>query len=162
MILIPELLWSALFETWGRVQVPIEQVAFLDGIVRNSNSVVTTLTFPDAECGRQNYAISSQAMSQAGQHLFQLALVRLAQVHTHPGRMIDHSPWDDDQAYSQHPGAVSIVVPEYGRRPIALEHTGVHVRTPSAWSRVPTAQVPHVIGLLPSILDFRSMHERYR
>ena len=159
MILIPELLWSALFETWGRVLVPIEQVAFLDGIEGNRISVVTTLTFPDADCRRQNYAISSQAMSQAGQHLFKLALVRLAQVHTHPGRMIDHSPWDDAHAYSQRPGAVSIVVPEYGRRPSALEQTGIHVRTPSAWSRVPPVQVPHVIGLLPSILDFRSMHE---
>lgn len=61
--------------------------------------MVTTLTFPDAECSRENYSISSLAMSQAGQHLLKLELVRLAQVHTHPGRWIDHSPWDDAQRH---------------------------------------------------------------
>lgn len=162
MILVPEMLWTSLLEAWGRMRAPIEQVAFLDGLERDGIGVVTTLTFPDAECSRENYSISSLAMSQAGQHLLKLELVRLAQVHTHPGRWIDHSPWDDAQAYSQRPGAVSIVVPEYGRRPIALERTGVHLRTQRAWCRVPPAQVHQVIGLLPSIVDFRSTHERYR
>ena len=38
---------------------------------------------------------------------------RLAQIHTHPFGWVGHSDYDDEKAFSQREGAISIVVPHF-------------------------------------------------
>src|ERR1041385_7960663 len=108
MLLVPEALWERLIDMFRATRRSVEQVAYLDGLESGGSNVVTTITVPNAALREQSYRVSPDAMSEAGKHLRKHGLVRLAQVHTHPGSWVGHSPEDDRRAYSQELGAVSI------------------------------------------------------
>jgi hypothetical protein len=80
---------------------------------------------------------------------------RLAQVHTHPGPDVRHSPFDDENAYCQMDGSLSIVIPEHARRRPNLGECGVHLREEAGWRLLTTKEVVRVIALVPGCLDFR-------
>jgi hypothetical protein len=134
---------------------PVEQVCYLDGFRTPEGNVVTTLTLPNALLAPGYFEVSSAAMSQAGKHFCSLGLIRLAQVHTHPSDWTGHSPWDDAHAYSQLPGAVSIVLPNFAHRQPILTDAGVHVRTLTGWIEVAKTDVSRYVRVIPSLLDFR-------
>jgi len=94
-------------------------------------------------------------MSEAGQHFSRFGMERLAQVHTHPGRDMRHSPFDDENAYSQMNGAVSIVLPHHARFRPDLGECGIHVRDDSGWRRLNVGEIEPIIRILPGCLDFR-------
>jgi hypothetical protein len=155
VIVLPEQIWTALLDEFSRMSERNERVAFLDGVRVGDKGIVTTLTLPDADLDPEFYEISADAMSQAGQHLREHRLARLAQVHTHGGLMTAHSPFDDQLAYAQMTGAVSIVLPQHARfRPSPLEGT-VHLKTETHWEALNASEAADFIQLVPSQLDFR-------
>ena len=155
MIVLPEQIWAALLDEFARMGERNERVAFLDGVRVGDKGIVTTLALPDAELDPEYYEISADAMSQAGQHLREYRLARLAQVHTHGGLMTAHSPFDDQLGYSQITGAVSIVLPQHARlRPSPLDGT-VHLKTETCWMPLDAGETADFIHLVPSQLDFR-------
>jgi proteasome lid subunit RPN8/RPN11 len=87
------------------------------------------------------------AMNRAGQ-------IVLAQVHTHPGRVCGHSATDNQWAFSDCPGLISIVVPCFGR--YGMQHlfnggTAVHERLVTGkWRRLPPTEVRQRIFVIPS------------
>ena len=93
-----------------------EQVCYLDGFKSGNLSIVTTLTFPNAELYSGHFHVPASAMDMAGNHLIDYGLRRIAQVHTHPTSWVGHSPYDNEHACSQAVGAVSIVLPDYGKK----------------------------------------------
>jgi hypothetical protein len=99
-------------------------------------------------------------MSEAGKHLREFGLRRLAQVHTHPNAWTGHSDVDDDRAYSQIPGATSIVLPDYGRRTGKLNSAGVHYRTETCWRELTPDEIREVVRVVPSNFDFRKTNEQ--
>jgi hypothetical protein len=99
--------------------------------------------------------VTADSMSEAGKHLRAHRLRRLAQVHTHPSDWTGHSDWDDSMAYSQQPGAISVVLPNFGRGTPTLAAAGVYIRTGAEWHRVPPHEVPQYLRAVPSSLDFR-------
>lgn len=64
----------------------------------------------------------------------------VAQVHTHPGRSIDHSVIDDEFVLVPSPDFVSIVVPDYGAM-FRSDRCAVHVLEASGAWRVDAAAV---------------------
>jgi hypothetical protein len=156
MITIPEHFWSSMLEAFAKEHRQVEQVCYFDGIVEaGGDGVVTTLTIPNAQLHRQRFEVSPPAMSQAGKHFRVYRLKRLAQVHTHPTEWTAHSPWDDQKAYSQLSGAVSIVLPHFARGRPGLSEAGVHVRTVVGWQSLSPAEVATRLRVIPSVLDFR-------
>lgn len=154
MIIIPHLIWNKMLEEFRKRWRRVEQVAYLDGIESGINlSVVTTLTIPDAKLGRANFSVSATAMNEAGQHLG--TLTRLAQVHTHPTEWVGHSETDDYRAYSHHNGAVSIVLPNYGRGNFSNEEVGIHVCENKIWRELLQSDKKAFLQFVPSLLDFR-------
>ena len=127
MITIPECFWSRMLDEFSKDTRQVEQVCYFDGVVVDTSGVVTTLTFPRADNHAGRFNVSAEAMSEAGKHLRQYRLRRLAQVHTHPTEWTGHSPWDDELAYSQMPGAISIVLPQFGRSRPSLQDAGCHL-----------------------------------
>ena len=120
--------------------------------------MVTTVVFPDAVLMPGTYDASAEAMSAAGQHMREHALARLAQVHTHGGAGCDHSGRDDEMAYTQREGAISIVLPNHAiARPRPLDGT-VHLRTATDWTPLDPCEAERVVRLVPSVIDQRS-HE---
>jgi hypothetical protein len=154
-LVLPESVWESLLDQFGRQRPGVERIAFLDGYRLGEDAVVTTLTIPDATCEPGYYTGSPDQMREAGAHFRRYGMVRLAQVHTHGGFGLHHSGRDDQMAYSQREGAISIVLPEHAvRRPRPTAGL-VHVRTTDSWRPLATGEAADLIVLVPSALDFR-------
>lgn len=157
MIVLPDLLWDVLMQEFVWPRRKVERVGYIDGIdVSPGMSIATTLTFPAADLHPTYFEVSSEAMSQAGQHFREFGMVRLAQVHTHPGRDVRHSSWDDKMAYAQHDGAVSIVVPYHAAHRPELRECGVQIRQTIGWIRLKETRISDYIRIVPGFLDYRT------
>jgi hypothetical protein len=117
--------------------------------------IATTVTLPNAAMHPRYFTVSGGAMSEAGRHFRLFGMRRLAQVHTHPGLDVNHSQFDDENAYSQLDGSVSIVMPHHAHRRPALADCAVHVRDASGWRRLEIEEIEHFIRMIPGCLDFR-------
>jgi proteasome lid subunit RPN8/RPN11 len=159
MIVVPAWAWTTVVEAFTGAGGMVERVAFLDGIPGGPASVdggvVTSVTFPHADESEGHWDVDAREMSRAGAHLRSYGLVRLAQVHTHPGCRTDHSDEDEQLAFSQEIGAVSIVLPSFGLTCPGLGDAGVHRREPHGWQRVEHDDLPHFVRIVPSVLDLR-------
>ena len=145
----------------AREATEVERVAYLDGVLYASEGVkeigvVTTLTIPDAYLSPGRFEVCAEAMSQAGKHLRADRLVRLVQVHTHPGEWVGHSRWDDAHAFSQLPGALSVVLPCHAHSRPGLEEAGVHLRTERGWLQLTEDEIDRYLRVIPAFRDFRS------
>jgi hypothetical protein len=156
VIVLPDTLWRRMLDVFAQKRKDHEQVAYLDGYVcTDALGVVTTLTFPLARSQVLHFVVTADGMSAAGKHLRRHRMRRLAQVHTHPAEWTGHSPFDDENAYSQRPGAVSIVLPRYARdRPSPLE-SGVHLRTDQGWTELDAAAAGAFIHVVPGEVNLR-------
>jgi hypothetical protein len=162
LITIPESLWEDMQSQFCKEMRLVEQVCYLDGVLTGDIGVVTTITIPCAKLEAGRFHVLPDAMSAAGKHLRSFRLRRLAQVHTHPSDWTGHSAWDDEWAYSQVPGAISIVLPNFGRERPGLNLAGVHLRTEEGWRQLSPEELPQYVRLVPGILDFRIPHETAR
>jgi hypothetical protein len=161
---IPDALWQTLLDLLAQHEPGVERVAYLDGFRIDETGypgvspddqvyVAVTVVVPDAVLRPRNYIVPADAVSAAGRHLRTERMSRVAQVHSHGNDSVEHSCTDDDRAYSQRPGAISVVVPFHGTtRPEVIE-CGVHLRKETGWRRV---RPESVINIIPSVLDHRS------
>ncbi len=156
MILLPASIWDAALAALRTPPHDREQVAFLDGLELGEDAVVTTLTIPEAEQAHGHYAISAHEMTRAGLHLRELGLIRIAQIHTHPGSWTGHSGHDDEFAYSQADGAVSIVAPHFAGTAPGLGDCSVHVRRETGWKKLSAKKRKRTIKIVPSLIDLRA------
>lgn len=160
MISIPDSQWDVLLDAFAQAPRGHERIAYLDGIrwtesKGRQHGVVTTVTVPDAVLTRGNYSVTADAMRNAGEHLFALGLVRLAQVHTHGTYWTDHSSTDDRRAYSRRDGAISIVLPHHARHRPNPEEGGVHLLDSGVWRRLGDDEVENVLRIIPTRIDLR-------
>lgn len=156
MLWIPEEIWHALLRNFAQAPEGVERVAFLDGVPMPSGQggVVTTLTIPAAVLTPGNYRIGAAEMSAAGKHLREYRLQRLAQVHTHGGACTAHSSTDDAMAFSQHMGALSIVLPHHAAGDPAAPWDGTaHVREADGWVGLSSGDARSMIRLVPFQID---------
>ena len=154
MITIPIFFWRAMLSRFAAAPKRVEQVGYFDGYELGDHGVVTTTTIPEARLERRFFEVSPEAMSAAGRHLRQLGQVRLAQIHTHPGTWVEHSEHDDERAYSQRAGALSIVVPNYGRGGVVLEDCGLHVREEGEWRMLSLEEYDSYLRIIPDRFVF--------
>ena len=156
MILIPEAVWDRLLDEFARTVRGVERVGYIDGVTLDGIGVATTVTIPNAELDTGYFDVCAEAMSQAGAHLREHELTRLAQVHTHGFEGCLHSSRDDEMAYSQLEGALSIVLPFHAARRPAPHDGVVHLRGPDGWKPLATAAAAQTVRQIPSVLDYRS------
>lgn len=156
MIVLPDGTWERLLTEFARHVEGVELIAYLDGVRRDDIGVVTTLVIPDADLAPRYFTVPATAMSQAGQHFRAHRLARLLQVHTHGGDWCGHSPRDDEMAYSQVPGALSLVLPFHARRHPSPHDGLLHIREEGGWRALGEAEARHTLRLVPAHLDFRS------
>jgi hypothetical protein len=158
---IPDPVWRTLLDTFATAPSRHERVAYLDGVryrdpAGTVHGIATTVTLPDAVTSPGNFTVSAAAMDQAGDHFDVLGLVRLAQVHTHGNHWVNHSWVDDQRAYSQRDGALSLVLPFHATGRPTLWQAGVHLREPAGWRRVTGEEINTLIRSLPGLIDHRS------
>jgi hypothetical protein len=161
---IPQAVWNAVLDSFAQSKPGLERVAYLDGFLVDEDGyqrtstdseihVATTVVVPDADLQPRNYTVSAEAVSVAGRHLRTQRMTRVAQVHSHGHDWVEHSLTDDDCAYSQQPGAISIVVPFHGMTRPDPAACGVHLRTDTGWQRV---QADSIVKVIPTVIDHRS------
>lgn len=156
-VVIPASAWEAAVTALRRPPHDRERVVYLDGPRPEGRlAVVTTVTVPQADEHEGQFRVEAQEMSRAGRHLRHLGLMRLAQLHSHPSSWTGHSPYDDEMAFSQRDGALSIVVPFFAGCAPGLLDCGVHVRGPGGWRELHADEVSDVIQVVPSMIDLRS------
>jgi hypothetical protein len=159
MIAIPAWAWKALVDTFTDTVGLVERVVFLDGVAAGDSpldgGVVTTVTLPQADESEGHWHVNANEMSRAGGHLRVYGLTRLCQVHSHPGPWTGHSSADDELAFSQAPGAISIVLPAHGLTCPGLGDAGVHRREDRSWRQLEHDEVARYVKVVPSVLDLR-------
>ncbi len=135
-----------------------EGVVYWFGLELGQRAVVTTLVVPDAETEMGFVRTSAVANAEAISVMVDTPLVSLGQAHSHPRRWVDHSPLDDRETFAQFPGAISLVVPFYGRRGCELAHCGVHRHLDGRYKRIAQARVSDHLRVIPGFADFRGQH----
>lgn len=117
--------------------------------------IVTTVVLPRQRVGPGSYEIPRDGVREMGRSLRGAGLVNVAQLHTHPGDSVRHSPWDNSHSFSQRDGAISIVWPRYGLELPDIEDWGVHECRNHTWIRLSKDAAARRLQVLPSKLDLR-------
>jgi hypothetical protein len=134
-------------------QRPSEGVVYWFGLEAATFAVVTTLIVPDVDTTDARVRTSVIANAGAIAAIAGTPLVYLGQAHSHPGWHVDHSLVDDRETFARFDGALSVVVPWFGRYGFALEQCGVHRHIDGRFERVQA--VGEHLRLLPSTKDLR-------
>lgn len=132
-----------------------EGVVYWFGIELGSSAVVTTLVVPNADTRWGCVRTSPEANAEALSVIVGTPLVLIGQAHSHPANGVRHSRVDDQETFARFDGAVSVVVPYFGRRGLNLRRCGVHRHISGEFRVVPPSQVGRHIRVLPGEADFR-------
>jgi hypothetical protein len=135
-----------------------EGVTYWFGLEFGARAVVTTLVIPDADTSNGTVRTSAKANAEAVSVAIGTPLVLLGQAHSHPFQRVSHSWVDDRDTFAQFPGALSVVVPFYGRLGIDLRTCGVHRHIGGGFRRIRAKDVEQHLRVLPSVADLRSAH----
>jgi len=146
-----------LLRTFGGSQKPHEGIVYWAGVEGRRAWSVTTCLVPDARTTPGSYETSVMANAQIIGWLAERGLNLLAQVHTHPGRSVDHSDGDLAGAFMAFPGSLSVVVPNYGRNGmLPFWSCGIHRYGPAGYRRLSREEIETEIRLIPILADLRS------
>lgn len=88
---------------------------------------VTSCITPEAKTSPRNFSVSAISNSRITEAIQEHNLEIIGAVHSHPGKLVDHSGTDNDGAFLPFDGYYSVVVPEYaqyGMNP--LSNCGIH------------------------------------
>jgi hypothetical protein len=134
-IIVPSTIAITTFEAFVPYwKAGVETAFYWAGPDTNGQKVVTTLVQPSLSQTGRNYQVTAQSRARMAQELSEQELVVHAQVHTHPGSWVGHSPYDDNHAYSTREGSISIVWPNYGRTcSHDLSEVGILTRQNGRW-----------------------------
>lgn len=134
-----------------------EGVVYWFGFEFGEAAVVTTLVVPDADTSFGCIRTSPRANVQALSIIIGTPLILLGQAHSHPGSGVRHSPTDDYETFASFDGAISVVVPHFGREGIELETCGIHRHTGGAFQYIEPSEISDHISVLPGEADFRTI-----
>jgi hypothetical protein len=136
---------------------PSEGVVYWFGIETALAAVITTLVVPDASTEDGAVHTSVQANAKAISVITGTPLVYIGQAHSHPGRHVAHSCVDDQETFATFNGALSVVVPWFGRYGLRIEQCGIYRHLGGRFCRIEDPQ-SH-FRILPSFADLRSREE---
>lgn len=118
---------------------------------------MTHVVFPKQVNNRRNFMVPAEAIAEMSAATRPLGIINRAQLHTHPGRWVGHSQYDDDHAISRN--ALSIVIPYYGNATGAWpKGIGVHEFQNEMWHLMNTQEKARRIHLVEgeiNLIDLR-------
>lgn len=136
----------------------VEGCCFWYGPKTDSEKIfVTHVVFPKQVNNQRHFSVPSEAVAEMSDATRPLGIVNRAQIHTHPGSWVGHSPYDDEHAISRK--ALSIVFPWYGSAIKAWPRAvGVHEFQNDIWHRLRAQQKLRRIQLVDgeiNLVDLR-------
>lgn len=133
---------------------PSEGVVYWFGLELGAFSVVTTLIVPDADTRNGGVKTSAAANADVLRAIVGTPLAYLGQAHSHPTSHVGHSLVDDEETFARFDGAISVVVPWFGRYGFDLRRCGLHRHIAGHFREV--RDVEAHIRLIPGLLDLRA------
>jgi hypothetical protein len=134
----------------------VETACFWFGVDAGHLQVVTTVAAPKLYQTPGNYSVEMTSLRRLAAAMRANGLTNMAQLHTHPSDWVDHSPHDDERAYSTREGALSLVWACYGSQMCHdLSGIGVQERRGEEWVRLSEAETANRIRLVDDFADFR-------
>lgn len=130
-----------------------EGVVYWFGIESAEVAVVTTLIVPDADTTDGRVRTSSAANAAAIATVTGTALVYLGQAHSHPGPYVGHSDIDDEETFARFDGAISVVVPWFGRYGLRTRDCGIYRHIKGRFREV--TEVDQHLRIVPGLTDLR-------
>jgi proteasome lid subunit RPN8/RPN11 len=133
-----------------------EGIVFLLGRELGDLTVFTSALAPVAEHSPGRVFCGTEAISAAQRAARERHLGLLAQVHSHPGALTEHSEGDDELILMPFEGMLSLVVPHFGRfgmRPLAT--MGVHQYQSGRWVAIDAASAAESLIEVPAEVDLR-------
>jgi len=132
-----------------------EGIVYWFGIELGERAVVTTLVVPDADTSYGSVRTSPEANAEVVALAIGTPLVLLGQAHSHPSEWVEHSGVDDRDTFAQWTGAISVVVPWYGRKGMHIESCGVHRHLGGRYEWIPPERVGEHLQVLEARVDLR-------
>ena len=136
---------------------PSEGVVYWFGIEDTKTAVVTTLVIPNADTTAGSIRTSPEVNAEALSVIVNTPLVYLGQAHSHPSHHVRHSCFDDEQTFARFDGAISVVVPWFGRYGLNLGECGVYRHLNGGFREV--RDVNRHVRLVPGSRDFRTRNQ---
>lgn len=131
---------------------PHEGIVYWAGRASPAEWIITSVIVPEAVTTRGSFRTSAAANARVVALLAQAEIALLAQVHSHPGTLVDHSDGDDTDALMPYENMLSIIVPKYGRTTLwPLEHCGVHRFEGGRFRRLSSAAVNGAFRCIPLV-----------
>ena len=85
-------------------------------VLDEGNCIVTTCVRPPQTNRPRSYSISAEGMRTVRHAVRPFGLLLLVQIHTHPVEAF-FSEWDEQNALNKAPGALNMILPDYGSAP---------------------------------------------
>lgn len=112
---------------------PHEGIVLWAGRVVGADVLVASAIVPHAEHTWGSVRIGHAAVGAAARAARAVALVIVAQIHSHPGSDTRHSDGDDAMILLPHEGMFSVVVGNYGAGGFLAQSVGVHQFQNGRW-----------------------------
>lgn len=135
---------------------PSEGVVYWFGIEGNYAGGVTTLIVPNASTNWGCITTSPEENARVVRTIVGTPLVLLGQAHSHPRNHVRHSRIDDRDTFANFDGALSVVVPYYGRKGLRLTRCGIHRHMSGKFQIIEPKQIGEHIRVIPDIINLRS------
>src|SRR5262249_25196112 len=132
---------------------PSEGLVYWFGLEMGEWAVITTLIVPAATTTRYGIKTTAAVNATAVMAIAESPLVLIGQAHSHPHDWVDHSATDDRDTFAQYRGALSVVVPWFGRRGLSLKACGVHRHDGVGFRRLAPGEVSAHLVELPRCQD---------
>jgi proteasome lid subunit RPN8/RPN11 len=133
-----------------------EGVAYWAGKRIGPDSIVTTCVAPATATTHGSFHTTSEANARVIMYLAKVDLELVAQVHSHPGVFVNHSPGDDERALMPYVGFYSIVVPNYAEQGMCpLARCGVHIFDKNGFRRLASFEVESRFHVVEDFADLR-------
>jgi hypothetical protein len=117
-----------------------ECVVYWVGPIDRSGAV-ERVVHPPHDAGPEYYNVDAAWVTSFFLHLRSTRDTTRAQVHTHPGNSVRHSPADDRFALAPSIGFVSLVLPHFAMGSVTLEGSYAALVEPDGWTEKPPTEV---------------------
>ncbi len=112
---------------YGELKPPNQGLVYWGGEVTFNSLDIKLLFAPRTVSDERRVVVDQRENSRYVSALNKIGSRHMAQVHTHPGKIVDHSQADNELAAFRVPGLLSLVVPSYCQAGILpLTMCGVH------------------------------------
>lgn len=136
----------------------LEAVAYWHGIEGgvDGHDAAMSVVVPKARHSAGNFEVSVEETTKMGRLMTDMSLVCLAQIHTHPDKIIYQSWYDEQNALSNRDGFLSLIVPEYGGVSLrGLRKVTVYERWAGQWLLLSPEGVNKRIKIIDDFVDLR-------